>query len=250
MQQARLPCLSPTHVHRVCDAIQPSHPLSPVLNLSQHQGLFQWVSSLHQVAKVLELQLQHQSFQWIFSSGHKNGKGQFLLQSQRKAMPKNIPSSGHCYTNLTTFKFFFNYHFYWFFYVYLALYFPPQHCFVYPTSFCIHVFPLSQWDTYFNNFSVMICGENFTPLCENVFTFEWLFACAYSYQTLCNPMNCSSPGFSVHEIFQARILECVAVSSSRGSSQSRDQTCVSCKSPTMQVDFLLPRHQGSPPTIV
>ena len=55
-----------THVHWVGDAIQPSHPLSspspPALNLSQHQGLFQWVSSSHQVAKVLELQLQHQSF--------------------------------------------------------------------------------------------------------------------------------------------------------------------------------------------
>ena len=49
------------HVHYVGDAIQPSHPLSPhsppVLSLSQHQGLFQWVVSLHQVAKVLELQL-------------------------------------------------------------------------------------------------------------------------------------------------------------------------------------------------
>ena len=46
-----------TWVHRVGDAIQPSHPLSspspPAFNLSQHQGLFQWVSSLHQVAKVL-----------------------------------------------------------------------------------------------------------------------------------------------------------------------------------------------------
>ena len=56
-----------THVHQVGDAIQPSHPLSspspPVLNLSQHQGLFKWVSSSHQVAKVLEFQLQHQSFQ-------------------------------------------------------------------------------------------------------------------------------------------------------------------------------------------
>ena len=39
---------------------------SPAFNLSQHQHLFQWVGSLHQVAKVLELQLQHQSFQWIF----------------------------------------------------------------------------------------------------------------------------------------------------------------------------------------
>ena len=59
-----------THVHWVGDAIQPSHPLSspspPALNLSQHQGLFQWVSSSYQVAKVLELQFQHQSFHWIF----------------------------------------------------------------------------------------------------------------------------------------------------------------------------------------
>ena len=56
--------------HWVSDAIQPSHPLSspspPAFNLSQHQGLFKWVSSSHQVAKVLEFQLQHQSFQWIF----------------------------------------------------------------------------------------------------------------------------------------------------------------------------------------
>ena len=59
-----------THVHRVSDAIQPSHPLSSpspsAFSLSQHQGLFQWVSSSHQVAKVLEFQLQHQSLQWIF----------------------------------------------------------------------------------------------------------------------------------------------------------------------------------------
>ena len=76
LQHARPPCPSPlpeftqTHVHWVSDAIQPSHPLSssspPAFNLSQHQGLFQWVSSLPQVPKVLELQLQHQSFHWIF----------------------------------------------------------------------------------------------------------------------------------------------------------------------------------------
>ena len=57
-----------THVHGVGDAIQPSHPLSspspPAPNPSQHQGLFQWVNSLHEVAKVLEFKLQHQSFQW------------------------------------------------------------------------------------------------------------------------------------------------------------------------------------------
>ena len=55
-----------THVHWVGDAIQPSHPLaspSPTFNLPQHQCLFKWLSSSHQVAKVLEFQLQHQSFQ-------------------------------------------------------------------------------------------------------------------------------------------------------------------------------------------
>ena len=66
----QLPEFTQTHVHRVSDAIQPSHPLSSpsshAFNLSQHQGLFQWVSSLHQVARLLEFQLQHQSFQWIF----------------------------------------------------------------------------------------------------------------------------------------------------------------------------------------
>ena len=60
----QLPEFTQTHVHWVSDAIQPSHPLSspspPVLNLSQHQRLFKWVSSSHQ----LEFQLQHQSFQW------------------------------------------------------------------------------------------------------------------------------------------------------------------------------------------
>ena len=66
----QLPEFTQTHVHRVGDAIQPFHPLSspslPAFNLSQHQGLFKWVSSLHQEAKVLELQLQYQFLQWIF----------------------------------------------------------------------------------------------------------------------------------------------------------------------------------------
>ena len=66
----QLPELVQTHVHQVSDAIQPSRPLLspslPIFHLSQRQGLFQWVSSSHQVAKVLEFQLRHQSFQWIF----------------------------------------------------------------------------------------------------------------------------------------------------------------------------------------
>ena len=66
----QLPEFIQTHVHSVSDAIQSSHPLlspsPPAFNLSQHQCLFQWVSSSHQVAKVLEFPLQQQSFQWVF----------------------------------------------------------------------------------------------------------------------------------------------------------------------------------------
>ena len=77
LHHARLPCPSPSP--RVCSDSCPlswwCHPtilcsghssLTPALNLSQHHGLFQGISSSHQVAKVMELQLQHQSFQWIF----------------------------------------------------------------------------------------------------------------------------------------------------------------------------------------
>ena len=66
----QLPEFTQTHVHWVSDDIQLSHPLlspsPPTFNLSQHQSLFKWINSLHQVTKVLEFQLQHQSFQWIF----------------------------------------------------------------------------------------------------------------------------------------------------------------------------------------
>ena len=63
----QLPEFTQTHGHQVSDAIQPSHPLSspspPAPNPSQHQSLFQWVHSSHEVPKVLEFQLQHHSFQ-------------------------------------------------------------------------------------------------------------------------------------------------------------------------------------------
>ena len=66
----QLPKPTQIHVHCISDAIQPSHPLlsptPPAFNLSLHQGLFQWVSSSHQVAKLFKFQLHHQSFQWIF----------------------------------------------------------------------------------------------------------------------------------------------------------------------------------------
>ena len=79
-----LPEFTQTHVHWVSNTIQPSYPLCPppAFNLSQHQNLFQWVSSSHQVAKVLELQLQYQFFQWIF----------------RTVFPKNkVYHSFHCF---------------------------------------------------------------------------------------------------------------------------------------------------------
>ena len=76
LQHAKPPCPSPTPrvYSNSCPLCWWCHPtFSPLLSpsppdfsLSQHQGLSQWVSSSHQVAKVLELQLQHQSFQWIF----------------------------------------------------------------------------------------------------------------------------------------------------------------------------------------
>ena len=76
LQHVRPPCPSPTPgvYSNSCPLSQWCHPTvsssvipsPPALNLSQHQDLFQWVSSSHQVVKVLEFQLQHQSFQWIF----------------------------------------------------------------------------------------------------------------------------------------------------------------------------------------
>ena len=76
LQHARLPCpsLSPWVCSNTCSLSQWCHPtisfsvtpFSSFLNLSQHQGLFQWVGSWHQVAKVLEVKFQHQSFQWVF----------------------------------------------------------------------------------------------------------------------------------------------------------------------------------------
>ena len=63
-------------------------------------------------------------------------------------------------------------------------------------------------------------GSDIRPLCPH----------AQSCPTLCDPMDCSPPGSSVHGIFQTRILEWVAISYSRGSSQPKDQTYISCAS--------------------
>ena len=92
--------LAQTHVQQVGDAIQLSHPLPspspPAFNLSQHRGLFQWVSSSHQVTKVLELQLQHQFFQWIFRNWFPLGlTGLISLQSKELSRVFSAPQFEH-----------------------------------------------------------------------------------------------------------------------------------------------------------
>ena len=94
LQHARPPCPSPTPgdysnscpLSPLSDTIQPSHPLlspsPPAFNLSQHQGLFQWVNSSHEVAKVLDFQLQHQSFQWTPNWSPLGWTGWISLQSK------------------------------------------------------------------------------------------------------------------------------------------------------------------------
>ena len=93
----QLPEFTQTHVHWVSDAIQPSHPLSspspPTVNLSQHHGLFQWLSSSHQVAKGLEFQLQYQSFQWIFRTD--------FLQDGLVGSPCSPRDSSRVFSNTT-----------------------------------------------------------------------------------------------------------------------------------------------------
>ena len=80
-----------------------------------------------------------------------------------------------------------------------------------------------------------------------------LYMCAYMHAKLfqsgpilCNPIDCSLPGFSVHGIFQARILESVAVPASRGSSWRRDRTCVSHVYLHWQAGSLLLAPPGKP----
>ena len=83
----QLPESTQTHVHRVGDAIQSSHPLSspspPALNLSQHQGLFKWVSSLHQVAKVVHWRREWHTtsvfLPWEPHEQYENVEGEFLF---------------------------------------------------------------------------------------------------------------------------------------------------------------------------
>ena len=99
-----LPELTQTHVHWVGDGIQLSHPLSsrfpPTFNLPQHQGLFKWVSSSHQVAKVVEFQLQHQSFQWILGliSFRMDWLDHLAIQGALKSLLQHHSSKHHFFS--------------------------------------------------------------------------------------------------------------------------------------------------------
>ena len=77
--------------------------------------------------------------------------------------------------------------------------------------------PMKRWTTH-------IVTDTYTRLCIHVMKSEVAQTCP----TLCDPVDCSPPGSSIHGILQARILEWVAIPSSRGSSQPRDRTQVSC----------------------
>ena len=103
----QLPELAQTLIHQVGDVIQPSHSLSspsPTFNLSQHQGLFKWVSSSHQVAKVLEFQLQHQSFQRIFRTDFLYdwlvGSPCSPRDSQESSGVYKLPNLGHVFCSI------------------------------------------------------------------------------------------------------------------------------------------------------
>ena len=183
-----------THVRWIGDAIQPSHPLSspspPILNLSQHHGLFR-VSSLHQVAKVLELQLQNQSYQWTPRTD--------CLQDGLVGSTCSPRDSSRVFSNTTVKKCqFFG----------AQLYSPAV------TSIHDHCQRIGRIKKFFDYFVLIsrVGGGLVAKLCL----------------TLETPWNCSTPGSSVHGIFQTRILECVAISSCRGSSQPRDWTWISC----------------------
>ena len=119
----------------------------------------------------------------------------------------------------------------------IFLFLPPFACRLPPASSMF----VTSWsvNTYFQNgVCVWVC------VCVCVHAHAW------SCPTLCNSMDCSPLGSSVHRIFQARILEWVAISFSRGSSQSRNQTCISCVS-CFGRRILYQLHQlGSPSRVI
>ena len=194
----QLPESTQIHVHWVSDAIQPSHPLlspSPLaLNLSQHQGLFKWVSSSHQVAKVLEFQLQHQSFQWTPSPSNEHSfrmdwLNLVAVQGTLKSLLQHHSSKASILRCSA------------FFIVQLS----------HPYRTTGKTIALTRWtfvdrvmSLVFNKLSMLVI--TFLPRSSEV---------AQSCPTLCDTMDCSLPDPSLHGILQARVLEWVSISFSR-----------------------------------
>ena len=210
----QLPESTQTHVHWVGDAIQPSHvvpfssnhlmssPSPPALNLSQHQGLFKWVSSLHQVAKVLEFQLQHQSYQrraWgaykFMTKSHKD-----LVSNPSSATLATWSKAGYTISVLP---------------VTLSCWIMSlQHLQAQPTlpgmSFQVGLEISRYW------LIPLALGADHLSLKPGSNT-DWSFdsAAAKSLQSclsLCNPIDGSPPGYPFPGILQARTLEWIAIS--------------------------------------
>ena len=200
-----------THVHWASDAIQPSHPLSspspPAFNLSQHQSLFQWVSSSHQVAKGLEFQ-----HGWLISletDPHQN----VISLGQRSCLPCSrflprpselllllLSRVNHVQLRTTPWT--------------AAHQVPPSLGFSRQEHWSGLPFLLQPSEQVLHKYLSLLNG--------------WIDGCAYvpaqSCLTLCDPSDCNLQGSSVHGILQARILVWVAMPSSRGSSWPRDLT--------------------------
>ena len=193
----QLPELAQTHVYRVSDAIQPSHPLSspsPTLNLSQHQGLFQWVSSSNQVPK-------YWSFSFSISpSNEYSGLIPFRMDWF------------HLFLAQGTLKSLLQHH--------SSVRVKPT----LPRPWPWPSKPNSQkWRAHH-------CGGAQLPgnrVRDYIDMWKVNVLVNQLYPTLCDLMDCSPPGSSIHGILQARGLEWVGIPFCR-SSQPRDRTQVSC----------------------
>ena len=201
----QLPELAQTHVHWVSDAIQLSHllpsPSPPTLNLSQHQGLFKWVSSLHQVARVLE---------WIAIS-FSRGSSQPRNQTQISCI------AGRFFTD-------------WAMRDALKLYHlkKPK---IYWSKF--HFLLDKAYPTDFKNWEIQNRIQMRVHSLVSTSTTLWVWvSVAQACPALCDPMDCSPLGSSVHGILQARTLEWVAISFSRGPSRPRSHALQSDSLPS------------------
>ena len=173
-----------THVHRVGDAIQPSHPLlspsPPALSLSQHQGLFKWVNSSYQVAKVLEFQLKHQSLPGLMSF-RMDWLDLLVVQGTLKSLLQHHSSKASILQSSA------------FFIVQLS---HPYMTTGKTIALTRQIFVGKVMSLLFTILSAAAAAAKLLQLCP----------------TLCNPRDGSPPGYPILGILQTRTLEWVAVS--------------------------------------